>query len=175
MMATNTRKPFFERLKTGLEEGIAHAKGELTLKTVDVPEAPPEIDAETLVALREQAKMSQAEFASLRESRMSLWPPPSGRRFHLPSCILPKELRMAPFPFHSESLNGTIFPMAVFLSRRPGCSRPKQFWIAPGWRLYLVPAFRLATQLAFPLEYGHEEQHKRPVAGSDSRTYKRLS
>jgi hypothetical protein len=54
MMATNTRKPFFERLKTGLEEGIAHAKGERTLKTVDVPEAPPEVDAETLVALREQ-------------------------------------------------------------------------------------------------------------------------
>jgi putative transcriptional regulator len=65
MMATNTRKPFFERLKTGLEEGIAHAKGELTLKTVDVPEAPPEIDAETLVALREQAKMSQAVFAKV--------------------------------------------------------------------------------------------------------------
>jgi hypothetical protein len=32
-----TRKPFFERLKTGLEEGIAHVKGELTLKTIDVP------------------------------------------------------------------------------------------------------------------------------------------
>jgi putative transcriptional regulator len=64
-MATKTRKAFFERLKTGLEEGIAHAKGELTLKTVDVPEAPPEIDAKTLVALREQAEMSQAVFAKV--------------------------------------------------------------------------------------------------------------
>lgn len=64
-MATKTRKPFFERLKTGLEEGIAHTKGELTLKTVAVPEAPPEIDAKTLVALREQAEMSQAVFAKV--------------------------------------------------------------------------------------------------------------
>jgi putative transcriptional regulator len=62
-MASKPRKPFFERLKAGLEEGIAHAKGELTLKTVDVPEAPPEIDARTLVALREAAQMSQAVFA----------------------------------------------------------------------------------------------------------------
>ena len=40
-MVNKTRKPFFERLKAGLEEGIAHAKGELTLKTVEVPEPPP--------------------------------------------------------------------------------------------------------------------------------------
>jgi putative transcriptional regulator len=64
-MTTKSRKPFFERLKTGLEEGIAHARGELTLKTVVVPEAPPEIDARTLVALREAAKMSQAVFAKV--------------------------------------------------------------------------------------------------------------
>jgi putative transcriptional regulator len=64
-MATKIRKPFFERLKTGLEEGIAHARGELTLKTVEVPEAPPEIDAKTLVALREEAAMSQAVFAKV--------------------------------------------------------------------------------------------------------------
>jgi len=64
-MATKTRKPFFERLKTGLEEGIAHARGELTLKTVYVPDAPPEIAAKTLVALREEAGMSQALFAKV--------------------------------------------------------------------------------------------------------------
>lgn len=64
-MATTTSKPFFERLKKGLEEGIAHAKGELKLKTVEVPEAPPEIDAETLVALREAAAMSQSLFAKI--------------------------------------------------------------------------------------------------------------
>ena len=64
-MTTKPRKPLFERLKAGLEEGIAHAKGELTLKTVAVPEAPPEIDAKTLVALREAAEMSQAVFAKV--------------------------------------------------------------------------------------------------------------
>lgn len=62
-MATKTRKPLFERLKVGLEECIAHAKGELTLRTIEVPEAPPEIDANTLVALREEATMSEAVFA----------------------------------------------------------------------------------------------------------------
>ena len=60
-----TRKPIFERLKAGLEEGLAHARGELTLKTVEVPDAPPEIDAKTLVALREEAAMSQAIFAKV--------------------------------------------------------------------------------------------------------------
>ncbi len=59
------RKSLFERLKTGLEEGIAHARGELTLKTTEVPEAPPEIDAKTLVALRKAADMSQAVFAKV--------------------------------------------------------------------------------------------------------------
>jgi putative transcriptional regulator len=64
-MAKKPRKPLFERLKAGLEEGIAHARGELTLKTVEVPEPPPEIDAKTLVALREAADMSQAVFAKV--------------------------------------------------------------------------------------------------------------
>jgi putative transcriptional regulator len=59
------RKPLFERLKAGLEEGIAHATGELTLRTIDVPEDPPEINPETLAALRERAAMSQAVFAKL--------------------------------------------------------------------------------------------------------------
>lgn len=37
-MPKKPRKPFFERLKTGLEEGIAHARTEINLKTVDVDE-----------------------------------------------------------------------------------------------------------------------------------------
>ena len=64
-MPRNTRTPFFDRLKSGLEEGIAHAKGELSLKTTEVPEAPPEIDAKTLVALREEASMTQSLFAKV--------------------------------------------------------------------------------------------------------------
>ena len=48
-----------------MEEALAHARGELTLKTIEIPEPPPEIDAETLVALREAAAMSQAVFAKV--------------------------------------------------------------------------------------------------------------
>ncbi|OJW13116.1 MAG: hypothetical protein BGO49_20165 [Planctomycetales bacterium 71-10] len=64
-MSTRPRKPLFERLKQGLEEGIAHAKGEITLRTVVMPEEPPEIDAETLVSLRDQSAMSQPVFARM--------------------------------------------------------------------------------------------------------------
>ena len=64
-MSTRTRKPLFERLKQGLEEGIAHARGEITLRTVVMPEKPPEIDAETLVSLRDQSAMSQTVFARM--------------------------------------------------------------------------------------------------------------
>ncbi len=64
-MSIRPRKPLFERLKQGLEEGIAHARGEINLRTVVMPEEPPEIDAETLVSLRDQSAMSQAVFARL--------------------------------------------------------------------------------------------------------------
>ena len=33
MKSLKQRKPLFERLKTGLEEAISHARGEITLKT----------------------------------------------------------------------------------------------------------------------------------------------
>lgn len=64
-MSTKRRKPLFERLKQGLEEGIAHSKGELTLRTVAAPEEPPEIDNATVAALRKQAAMSQEVFARM--------------------------------------------------------------------------------------------------------------
>ena len=57
-MTEKTRKPLFERLHSGPTEAIAHVRGELTLKTTFVPEPPPEIDAKTLVALREESQMS---------------------------------------------------------------------------------------------------------------------
>jgi hypothetical protein len=57
MKSPKDRKPLFERLKTGLEEAISRARGEITLKstTVQLPQAPPDIDAETLVANRTMA------------------------------------------------------------------------------------------------------------------------
>ena len=62
-MIAKSRKPLFERLKAGLEEGIAHAKGEIALKTIELPEKPPLVDADTLAALRQAAQMSQTVFA----------------------------------------------------------------------------------------------------------------
>ena len=64
-MSSTPRKSLFERLQQGLVEGIAHSQGELTLRTVVMPEAPPTIDAATLISLRNQAGMSQPVFARL--------------------------------------------------------------------------------------------------------------
>lgn len=41
MMATKPRKPLSERLKLGLQEALAHAKGKLKLKTAVIVKAPP--------------------------------------------------------------------------------------------------------------------------------------
>ena len=60
-MASKPHKPLFERLKDGLEEGIAHAKGELSLKTVELHDAPPESDACMLVTFRGPTETSQDE------------------------------------------------------------------------------------------------------------------
>jgi putative transcriptional regulator len=67
MKPPKVRRPLAERLKTSLEEGIRHVRGEITLKTtvVELPDEPPEIDASTLVAIRDQSRMSQAVFARL--------------------------------------------------------------------------------------------------------------
>jgi putative transcriptional regulator len=67
MKHPNVRGPLAERLKRSLKEGIRHVRGEITLKTtvVELPDEPPEIDAPTLVAIRDQSRMSQAVFARL--------------------------------------------------------------------------------------------------------------
>jgi hypothetical protein len=54
MKSPKGRKPLFERLRIGLEEGIRHAKGEITLKTtnLELPDRPPEVGAEELTGLR---------------------------------------------------------------------------------------------------------------------------
>jgi putative transcriptional regulator len=65
MKSPKGRKPLFERLKTGLEEAIRHADGEIRLKTttLEMPDRPPEIRAEELTRLRLESGMSQAVFA----------------------------------------------------------------------------------------------------------------
>lgn len=67
MKSPKGRKPLFARLKTGLEEAILHAKGEITLKTttLEMPDRPPEVGADELTRLRLASGMSQAVFARL--------------------------------------------------------------------------------------------------------------
>src|SRR4051812_49138051 len=67
MKDTSKRLPVAEQIREGLEEAIRHSRGEITLKTtiVALPDEPPEIDAPTLVAIRDQSRMSQAVFARL--------------------------------------------------------------------------------------------------------------
>jgi len=57
------RKPLAERLKTGLGEAVQFARGELSLRTVQIPDPPPEIGAKEVVSLRTKSRMSQAVFA----------------------------------------------------------------------------------------------------------------
>jgi putative transcriptional regulator len=63
MIATAKRKPLAERLKTGLTEAIQHAKGQINLRTIEVPAPPPEIAAKEVAALRAKTGMSQTVFA----------------------------------------------------------------------------------------------------------------
>ena len=50
------RKPFFERLKTGLEEGIAYGKGEHKLKTFVMPEGSPLVESSKRPSLSKKRK-----------------------------------------------------------------------------------------------------------------------
>jgi putative transcriptional regulator len=61
--AKSKRKPFSERLTDGLTEAVQFAKGELTLRTVAVPDPPPDIAAREVASLRTKARMSQIVFA----------------------------------------------------------------------------------------------------------------
>ncbi|WP_165229646.1 helix-turn-helix domain-containing protein [Aquisphaera insulae] len=67
MKTQSKRRPLAERLRASLEEAIRHAEGEITLRTkaCGLPEEPPEIEADTIVALRDQSGMSQAIFARM--------------------------------------------------------------------------------------------------------------
>jgi putative transcriptional regulator len=52
-----------ERLKAGLTEAVQFARGELTLRTVQIPAPPPKIAAREVTSLRTKTGMSQAVFA----------------------------------------------------------------------------------------------------------------
>jgi putative transcriptional regulator len=56
-----------DQIRKGLEEAVRHAKGEITLKTtvLELPDPPPEIDAEEVTRLRLDNRMSEDAFARL--------------------------------------------------------------------------------------------------------------
>jgi putative transcriptional regulator len=63
MSKNDTRQSRFERLRSGLEEGIRFARGELALRTTVLPGKPPELLARDVLALRHRLSMSQGFFA----------------------------------------------------------------------------------------------------------------
>ena len=67
MEVRRQRIPLAEQLRKGLEEGIRHLKGEITLKTtiLELPDRPPEVEAAELTEIRLASGMSQAVFARL--------------------------------------------------------------------------------------------------------------
>ena len=54
----------FEQLRSALTDGLAHARGELTLRTTTLPGPAPRLSGVRVARIRKQAKMSQAVFAS---------------------------------------------------------------------------------------------------------------
>ena len=63
MTVESKREPLARRLKAGLTEAVRSARGELTLRTVRIPDPPPEIPAKEVTSLRVKTGMSQAVFA----------------------------------------------------------------------------------------------------------------
>lgn len=58
---------FFEDLKAGLEDAIAHKRGKLDLRSesIEIPEPPAEYKAKEIKKIREKNKYSQGYFAKV--------------------------------------------------------------------------------------------------------------
>jgi putative transcriptional regulator len=54
----------FEQIKAGLEESIAHVRGEINLPTTVLPEPPPPAKPQHVARLRKKLNMSQSVFAA---------------------------------------------------------------------------------------------------------------
>jgi putative transcriptional regulator len=64
-MANDLKKMnVFEQIKSGLEDALAHARGELSLVTTELPAPPPRPKPRQIVGLRKRFRMSQAVFAA---------------------------------------------------------------------------------------------------------------
>lgn len=54
----------YDQIKSGLEDSIAHARGELSLVTLDLPAPPPAANSKKVAAIRRKLRMSQSVFAA---------------------------------------------------------------------------------------------------------------
>jgi len=54
----------FQQIMQGLEDGIAHSRGQLSLRTTTLPAPPPPASARRVAALRRKLGMSQSVFAA---------------------------------------------------------------------------------------------------------------
>lgn len=75
---------FFEKIKEGLEDAIAHKKGKITLRTeiIEIPEPPAEYSAKEIRKIREKGHYSQSIFARvLNVSIKTVQAWESGERF----------------------------------------------------------------------------------------------
>jgi putative transcriptional regulator len=61
----------FERLKAGLEEGVAFEEGHLDLRTTVIPSPPPAVRPKQIVAARRRLNMTQIAFARLLNVSLS--------------------------------------------------------------------------------------------------------
>jgi len=64
MTAEKPQLSVFDQIKAGLEDSIAHSRGELSLKTTELPAPPPKPAPKQIAALRKRFRMSQAVFAA---------------------------------------------------------------------------------------------------------------
>jgi putative transcriptional regulator len=63
-MKRSEHASFFERLKKGLQDSIAHSRAQLNLRTTTLPAPPPPVSARDVAALRHKLNMSQVVFAA---------------------------------------------------------------------------------------------------------------
>ena len=63
-MTKHHKMSVFEQLKAGLEDSVAYSKGNLSLKTAELPVPPPAVSADDVRTLRQSLHMSQAVFAA---------------------------------------------------------------------------------------------------------------
>ena len=75
---------FYEKLKEGLEDVLAHKKGRITLRSeiVEIPEPPAQYKANDIKKIREKGRYSQSIFAKvLNVSTKTVQSWESGERF----------------------------------------------------------------------------------------------